>query len=148
MRSDVKLLVEHRAYLSLTTIIVCCLDALAAGPGRATKPKFKRFVTSHFPELCADLERSCPGKTGAATLYEAFRNGFAHLRGPQSGFAIAEDHELGGAFADEFTVDGLGRFVGLNVDRLAREFVALLDQLEKSRPNEGMHAATQRLGGG
>jgi hypothetical protein len=131
MRSDVKLLTKHRAYLSLTTVVVCCLDALAAGSGKATRGKFKAFVTRRFPDLCGDLERAYPGR-GAETLYDAFRNGFVHMRVPKSRFAIAEDHELDGAFAGEIEVDGVGSFVALNVDRLAREFLALLDQLDMS----------------
>jgi hypothetical protein len=68
MRSDVELLRSHRAYVSLTTVIVCCLDALAAGPGEATRGKFEKFVTAHFPELCKALEAARPGRKGAATL--------------------------------------------------------------------------------
>jgi hypothetical protein len=56
MRRDVELLRAHRRYLSLTTIIVLCLDALAAGSGRAERPKFEKFVSQHFPDLCAALE--------------------------------------------------------------------------------------------
>jgi hypothetical protein len=128
MRSDVHLLLK--SYLSLTTVIVCCLDALAAGSGEATRPKFEAFVTRHLPDLCTDLEKARPGKKGAATLYDGFRNGFAHLRGPKREFAIAEDLELDGAWADQVEVDNVGSFVALNVDRLAREFLMLLDRLE------------------
>lgn len=126
------LLLEHRAYVSLTTIIVCSLDALAAGSGKATRGKFEHFITKHFPELCSELENVLQEKKGAATFYDAFRNGFAHLRGPKTGFAIAENHELGGAFADELEVDGIGKFVAVNLDRLAREFLALLVLFENT----------------
>jgi hypothetical protein len=61
MRADVELLLSKRAYLSLTTVIMCCLDALAAGSGRATRGKFERFVTKHFHDLCTALESVCPG---------------------------------------------------------------------------------------
>ena len=114
----------------MTTIIVCCLDALAAGSGQASPGKFDAFVSKHFAGLCADLETACPGKAGAAILRDGFRNGFAHLRGPKGQFAIAEDHELEGAFVDEIEIDGVGLFVALNVDRLARDFLLLLDRLE------------------
>ena len=138
MRRDVALLLEHRAYLSLTTVIVCCLDALAAGSGKASRRQFEAFVVQHFPELCADLHARYPTRPGARSLYDGFRNGFTHLRGPKSEFAIAEDHELDGAWADTVAVDGVGQFVALNVDRLAREFLNLLDELEqgaKTRPS-------------
>jgi hypothetical protein len=130
MRSDVTLLQSHKSYLSLTTVIVCCLDALAAGSGKATRPKFEAFVTKHLPDLCTAVEKANPGRKGAATLYDGFRNGFAHLRGPKREFAIAEDHELDGSWADQVELDGVGRFVALNVDRLAKEFLMLLDRLE------------------
>jgi hypothetical protein len=130
MRADVKLLSSNRAYLSLTTVVVCCLDALAAGPGEATRGKFESFVTQHLPDLCAALEAACLGsKSGAAILYDNFRNGFAHLRGPKPKFAIAEDHELGGDWADRIEVNG-SQLVAINVDRLAREFLILIDRLE------------------
>lgn len=131
MREDVELLRAHRAYMSLTTVIVCCLDALAAGSGGATRGKFEAFVTLYFPALCADLEGHCPGSKGAKTLYDAFRNGFSHTRGPKGKFAIAEDHEIDGAFAAEVEFNGDGSYVALNIDRLAQEFLMLLDQLEE-----------------
>jgi len=54
MRADIELLLSKPgkpAYLTLTTVIMCCIDALAAGSGEAAKPKFERFVTKHFPGL-------------------------------------------------------------------------------------------------
>ena len=126
MRADVELLLSNRRYVTLTTAIVCCLDALAAGSGQATSGKFQSFVEKHFRGLCKDLEAVCPGRKGSRILYDEFRNGFAHLRGPKSGFAIAEDHELAGKWADKIEVDGVGRGVAINVDRLAHEFLKLL----------------------
>src|SRR5262245_47778453 len=96
MRHDVELLLSNRAYLSLTTVIVCSLDALAAGSGEATRGKFVHFVEKHFPDLCTELGKVCPGSKGGEILYSKFRNGFAHLRGPKSKFAIAEERELPG----------------------------------------------------
>jgi hypothetical protein len=130
MRRDVALLRDNKCYVSLTTVIVCCLDALAAGSGYANRAKFQNFVTQHFSELCKALEKAHPGNAGAETLYDKFRNGFAHLRGPKREFAIAEDNELDGAWAEKVEVDGVGLRVALNVDRLAREFLTLLDHLE------------------
>ena len=129
MRADVELLLSKRAYLSLTTVIVCCLDALAAGSGKATRGKFESFVTKHFHGLCTALESVCPGRKGGGILYDEFRNGFAHLRGPKSKFAIAEDHELSGDWADMVEVNAVGQFVAINIDRLAGEFLVVLGQL-------------------
>ena len=131
MRDDLKLLHSNRAYVSMTTVIMCCLDALAAESGKATRGKFEAFVSKHFHDLCRELSAACPGKKGEALLYDNYRNGFAHLRGPKQKFAIAEDHELSGAWADRIEIDGVGQLVGINVDRLAKHFVTLLDRLEK-----------------
>jgi hypothetical protein len=129
MRDDVKLLFEHRAYLSLTTIIVCCLDAIAASGGHASKATFSKFVVGHFPGLVKDIERARPGKTGADVLYEEFRNGFAHLRGPKPSCAIAENHELDGDWAGIVEIPGGAPLLAINVDRLAQEFLALVERL-------------------
>jgi hypothetical protein len=129
MRADVEVLVRHRRYLALMTVIVCCLDAIAAADGHASRGKFEKFVSRQFPEMCGSLEELRPSRGGAATLYDAFRNGFAHLRGPKPDFAIVEDHEIDGNWAARIEIDGVGEFVGLNVDRLAREFLTLLDRI-------------------
>jgi len=129
MCADVELLLSKRAYVSLTTVIMCCLDALAAGSGEATRGKFESFAGKHFPGLCTALESVCPGRKGGGILYDEFRNGFAHLRGPKSKFAIAEDHELSGDWADMVEVNAVGHFVAINIDRLAGEFLRVLGQL-------------------
>ena len=41
-------------------------------------------------------------------------------------FAIAEDHELQGRWADKVEVEGYRELVAINVDRLATEFLRLL----------------------
>ena len=130
MRSDVQLLLTHRAYLSLTTIIFCCIDAIAAGSGKATRDKFGSFVARHFPDLLGEIERASPGRKGTEVLYAEFRNGFAHLRAPKPKFAIAEDHELDGQWAGLIETTGGIRVLALNVDRLAREFLTMMEQLD------------------
>ncbi len=132
MRADVQLLLENERYLALTTVIMCCLDALAADPGDAGRGKFGSFMERHFPELCTLLDSVCPGRRGTDVLYDKFRNGFAHNRGPKSNFVIVEDHEVEGHWAGRFP-DLDGKPVGINVDRLAKEFLKLLDQLEHGR---------------
>jgi hypothetical protein len=125
IRADVELLRSNRAYLSLTTIIMCCLDALAAETGEASRGKFEAYVGQHFPDLCRELGAAC-ASNGARILYRNFRNGFAHLRGPKAEFAIAEDHELQGRWADKVEVEGYRELVAINVDRLATEFLRLV----------------------
>src|SRR5437868_4732444 len=93
MRDDVQLLLQNKRYLALTTVMMCCIDALAAGAGDADRGKFERFIRKHFPDLCMLLDSAWPGSNGANVLYDKFRNGFAHNRGPKPKFVIAEDHE-------------------------------------------------------
>ena len=135
IRSDVELLQKHRAYVSLATIIVCCLDAIAAGPKKATRGTFEGFVKHNFPDLVKEIECECPGKKGAAILYDGFRNGFAHLRTPKPTFAIAEEHELEGRWAGHLEIPGTVPLLALNVDRLAREFLIVLERLEADEKN-------------
>jgi len=97
---------------------------LAADSKGAKKWKFENFVKKHFPGLCTALKSVCPpSREGSRILYEEFRNGFVHQRGPNSGYAIAEDHECSGAWAD---TDVKGKYVAINIDRLAKEFLKLL----------------------
>lgn|ERR1700687_3170006 len=135
MKKDVELLLSNRVYLSLSTVIMCCIDALAAGTGNATYGKFEKFVKQHFPDLCSALDQLCPKEKGSRVLYNQFRNGFAHLRAPKVDYAIAEDHELDGAWADRVEVDGVGQFVAINIDRLSRSFLQLLDTLDGTHSN-------------
>ena len=131
MSSDVALLRDQGSYETCTTVILCCIDALAAGPGDANPNKFRTFVNEHFPALCAELNGAVPGKSGADVLYDKFRNGFAHLRGPKFGFAIANDGELEGHYATEVEVEGKGRHVAINVDRLINDFRKVVADLER-----------------
>ena len=134
MHNDIELLRNNARYTSCMTVIMCCLDALAAGTGDASPGKFATFAENHFPELCAGLATAVRGKSGAQVLYDRFRNGFCHLRGPKSGFAIAEDKELCGQYTDEIEIGGQYRFWAVNIDRLINDFLALLKQLEKGAP--------------
>ena len=134
--SDVELLHASQAYVSMTTVILCCLDALAAGSGKATRGKFEKFVERYFPDLCHALSAICNDKKGSSVLYDNYRNGFAHLRGPKDKFAIAENHEPGGEWAGQIKVDGVGQFVAINVDRLAKEFQEFLKRRGQKAPTE------------
>jgi hypothetical protein len=63
-------------------------------------------------------------------MYEGFRNGFAHSRAPNVHFAIADDRDFTGWAA--WVKIGERRGVAPNIDRLAREFLTLLDKCESS----------------
>ncbi len=131
MRRDVNLLRDNDAYTTCTTVVLCYLDALAAGRGKATSGKFEAFVKRHFPELCSELKSVVPGRrSGEKILYDEFRNGFAHLFGPESGYAIGDDRELEGRYADKVEIDGRGTFVAVNADRLISDFLRVVKALQ------------------
>jgi len=135
MREDVLLLRAHSRHTTCVTVILSCLDALSAGQGKATAGKFATFVQRHFPDLCFGLDGRVRGKSGAQVLYDKYRNGFAHVRGPKTGFAIADNQELDGNWARVLAVEGKGHFVAINVERFTGECLLLLDKLEAGRPN-------------
>jgi len=124
---DVKLLWDAQAFPSCVTLIVCFIDTLAAKDADATKAKFASFLEKHFRALCDELQTLVNGKPGGITFYEAYRNGLAHLRGPKSGYALARATETNGKYVEVFEVDGVGRFVGLNVDRLYSDFLVAVE---------------------
>jgi len=132
MRVDIEVLYRNERYSTCTMIILCCTDALGAGEGEATSGKFAAFAEKELPDLCAALACAQPGKTGAQVLYDKFRNGFSHRRGPKAAFAIARDHELAGDWAGELPVDGRRLFWAVNVDRLVKEFLAVVQRLEST----------------
>jgi hypothetical protein len=127
MLKDLKLLWDAGAYPSCVTLMACFIDAMAATDGKATKPKFRKFMERHFRSLCDELHGVAKSKSGAGLFYEQYRNGLAHLRGPKSHYALARASETGGKYVEVFEVDKVGRFVGINVDRLYSDFVAAVE---------------------
>ncbi len=83
----------------------------------------------HFRPLCDELLTVAPGKSEAITFYEQFRNGLAHLRGPQMGYALARSSDTGGKHVEVFDVETRGRYIGINVDRLYADFTAIVEKL-------------------
>jgi hypothetical protein len=114
-------------YIAIVLLIACYIDAIAARGGEGTKDKFLRFMRRNFRQVCAGLDNREPGLDGAEVFYKFFRSEMAHTffsRNPS--YVIAEDSELHGAYVDEVNVSGKHPIrVGLNADRLYRDFVAL-----------------------
>jgi hypothetical protein len=131
MGRDVALLRDKGSFETCTTVILCCIDAIAAEPGDADPKKFGAFVKKHFATLCAELDGAVPGMSGAEVLYKKYRNGFAHLRGPKSGFAIANDSELEGRYATNVEIMGRGTWVANNVDRFINDFIRVVVDLRQ-----------------
>ena len=134
MRSDIKLLQDNARYTTCMTVIMCCIDAVAAGEGEANPGKFAAFAEKYLPQICDGLANTVTGKSGAQVLYDKYRNGLCHLRGPKSGFGIAEDHELCGKYTGVIEIDGVCKFMAVNMDRFTKDFLALLEQFEKDAP--------------
>ena len=130
MLRDVELLYQQSAFTSCITLIVCFIDTLATGSGKAKKSKYTAFMEKQFKVLCNELRVAVPSKQGSVTFYEQFRNGLAHIHGPKTGYALARNNETGGKYIEIFEVDQYGRYVGINVDRLYAEFVELLKKIE------------------
>jgi hypothetical protein len=118
----------HRArpsseYVAIACLISCYIDAIAAGGGRASRAKFERFVRRNFKQMCEGLSRELRVADGATVFYKPFRNGMVHTFFTRDGrFALAEDHELHGKYVGRLAASG---HIGLNIDRLYRDFLAL-----------------------
>jgi hypothetical protein len=83
----------------------------------------------HFRPLCDELANAVPGRPGAVTFYEQFRNGLAHLRGPKSGYGLARDIDNHGKYVEIFNVEDKGQYIGINVDRLYLDFTRVVNTL-------------------
>ncbi len=132
MIDDVSLLYQQGRFVSCTWLILSCLDTLASAAVSSNRGAFSRYVVDHFPVLDKELSAIQQNKSGGDLLYDRYRNGLAHAFGPKHGFALARNDELDGAFAGVVEVEELGPFIGLNVDRLATEFLEHVRQLAKA----------------
>jgi hypothetical protein len=87
--------------------------------------------SSGLSSHCSTSAAFSAAKERGEDLYEEYRNGLAHSRRPNNSPGIAEEHEVNGAWAERLQISGTDRqIVCINVDRLAREFLLLLDRLE------------------
>jgi hypothetical protein len=126
MIDDVELLYRSERFTSCTALVLAYVDALASPGADSDRGAFARYIAAHFPELSTGLGNRVPGKSGGDLLYDRFRNGLLHGLGPKDGFALCRDGELGGRYVDEVQVLGTGQFVGINVDRLVRDFLGIV----------------------
>jgi hypothetical protein len=116
MREGVRLLMKRKKYTALLVLIACYIDALAGG----NKRKYMVFLEKEFPELCDAM----PPKE----FYERIRNGMVHDFRPKPGYILLEERETGGSYICEAQVRGRpDSFRGLNVDRLASDFLRIVN---------------------
>lgn len=130
MAKAVRLMHGARIYTATMCLIASYIDAIAGGD----KGKYVRFLEVNFPELCKALAEGQKG--GAVVFYEKFRNGVLHLNSPKLGYALLEDSEADGKYVADVRV-GTMEMRGVNVDRLAKEFVVLAESLAKGTVPEG-----------
>jgi hypothetical protein len=126
MAKAVRLMYEARIYTATMCLITSYIDAIAGGD----KAKYLKFLEEHFSQLCQQLG-------GAVVFYEKFRNGMLHLNSPKLGFALLEDREADGDYVADVRV-GTMAMRGINVDRLAKEFIALAERLANGQSPEGV----------
>jgi hypothetical protein len=122
MAAAVRLNHSKKLYTATMVLIVCYIDALAGG----TQRKYLSFLRRYFADLCAELKPEL--------FYDRYRNGMAHLFRPKAGFGLAENHELKGNYYGPLLLDpsigGKGqRIYVINVDRLAKDFLAAADAI-------------------
>lgn len=127
MADDVRLLYSSERFTSCAVLVLCFIDALASDSKNSDRGQFTQFVKTRFAALATALDGRVKGKPGSELLYDRFRNGLVHGLGPKAGFALCRDHELDGAYADDVEVPGVGRFVGINIDRLVQDFLCLVE---------------------
>ena len=98
---------HRREHVAIACLVVCYIDAMAAHGGKGKKGPYLTFLRANFKPLCAGLDGLEPGKDGAEVFYGFYRNELVHTffsRNPR--YAIAEDHELKGAYVGSLQVPG------------------------------------------
>lgn len=128
MAADVRLLYEHERFTSCTMLLLCFVDAMASQGLKAHRGAFGKFVEKQFPELYQALDGRVPGRKAGDLLYDCFRNGLTHGLELKSDFALCRKHELNDAYVENIKIDGVGSFIGLNVDRLVEDFLSYVQK--------------------
>ena len=105
---------KEKSFSPILCLVTCYIDALSGGK----RWLYLAALESDFPDLCAAMD--------AEVFYEKYRNGIVHEFSPKKGYAIAEDHELKGAYVAEVDIepDGPKNLIALNIERLAKDFIA------------------------
>jgi hypothetical protein len=121
-RSVAALLGEGSLWYPLLNVIATYIDGLASGPKGGTKAAYLQYLANNLPGLNAAV--------GAQSFYDNFRNAAVHEFSLKPGFAIGRDFGMPGIYASVQQVpDVPGKTLVLNIDLLAKEFLAHLDSL-------------------
>lgn len=120
----VSLLYTKRMYSAVTSLITAYIDWMAGGSER----KYKQILTRKFPLLVQELSPK--------TFYDKYRCGMLHGASPRSGYALIEEGESDGKYINEIKIEKRV-FVGLNIDRLVKDFVKVAKEIAGSAEPEG-----------
>jgi hypothetical protein len=121
-RSVTALLNDGALWYPLLNVIATYIDGLANGPKGGTKAAYLQYVGANLPTLDAAV--------GAQVFYDNFRNAAVHEFGLKPGFGIGRDSGMPGVYANKQQIHGVpGDILVLNIDMLAKEFLAHIDDL-------------------
>ncbi len=105
---------KEKSFSAVLCLVACYIDGLSGG----NKWFFLATLKRDFPDLCAAMN--------AEAFYAKYRNGIVHAFTPKQGYAIAEDHEVRGAYLALVDIEpgGPKNLIALNIERLAKDFIA------------------------
>jgi hypothetical protein len=130
MRDDVQFLYGAGRFTSCVLLTLCFLDALASDDKDSDSGSFVRLVKTEFPILVAELAPHS-SKPPGEVLYDVYRNGLVHGLGPKGKFALCRSDEVAGSYVAAVPVPDVGERIGLNVDRLTSDFLALVERRQR-----------------
>lgn len=107
----------------LVSLVAAFIDGLAKGSPGKTRTAYLAYLKTNFPELCQSV--------GAEVFYSHIRNAGIHEFAPRPPFALAPNEELHGQYCETREMDGT-EWTVVNADRIVDDFLAHLDQLQKS----------------
>ncbi len=121
-RKSVKLCHKKGRYVATLCIIACVIDAFAGGKGKKEKQQnYLCILEKHFPALCKEL--------GAKKFYSMYRHGIVHSFRPKEGYALCETDEVNHRYIGKVKIEHRpDTLIGLNMDRLAEDFVRFCGQ--------------------
>ncbi len=129
LRKSVNVLHEKRHYTAALCVIACGIDAFI-NRGRKGKQQIEiaycAVIRKHFFDSAV-----LPAKK----FYTMYRHGIAHEFAPKRGFAMYEDRELNGKYVGNRKIEGFSEArIGLNMDRLIKDFIKLCDHVILGNP--------------
>ncbi|HUK55750.1 MAG TPA: hypothetical protein VLY20_03745 [Nitrospiria bacterium] len=129
LKKSVEICHKDGRYVAVLCIIVCGIDAFAAGDKSFTAHKrdYLKILEKHFPVLSKKL--------GAQKFYNTYRHGIVHHFHPMKGYNLSQDSDLNGEYVAELEIEGRqAAGVSINMDRLISDFIQLCDYVISGHP--------------